>query len=112
VMREFIAYIDEAGDEGFGKLKGTPSVGGQSRWLMIGACVARGQDDPKLSKWRDDILAQFPKSKKRDLHFRDLNHDQRLFVSQQIGKHPLGVAVTCSHKVTIPGSSWAGVFKQ
>ena len=30
---EFIAYIDEAGDEGFGKLKGPTRSGGQSSWL-------------------------------------------------------------------------------
>jgi len=37
-MKEYVAYIDEAGDEGFGKLAAGP-VGGQSRWLVLGACI-------------------------------------------------------------------------
>jgi hypothetical protein len=111
-MIEFIAYIDEAGDEGFGKLKAAAGVGGQSRWLALGACIVRAADDGKLPKWRDEIIARFPRAKKRDLHFRDLSHDQRLFVCQEIAKRPIAAAITLSHKVTIPGGKWERVFKQ
>lgn len=110
-MTDFVAYIDEAGDEGFGKLAAGPS-GGQSRWLMIGACVVRRENDLKLPALRDGILAKFPKRKSRDLHFRDLNHAQKVVACQEIAGFPLGIAVVMSHKVTIPGTRHEVTFKK
>ena len=51
-----VVYIDEAGDEGFGKLK-SKIKSGQSQWLLVGAVIVRREDDLKLPKWRDEILA-------------------------------------------------------
>lgn len=110
-MADFIAYIDEAGDEGFGKLRTQGANGGQSNWLIIGACIVQGEHDTKLPSWRNHILKRLNRDA-RDLHFMNLNHDQRVVAAQEIGKLPLGAALSFSHKVTIPGSKWAGVFKQ
>ncbi len=110
-MHQFIIYIDEAGDEGFGKLAAGP-VGGQSRWLALGACVVTRENDLKLPRWRDDIVSRFPKKKTRNLHFHTLTHEQKTVVCQEISKLPIGVCVTLSHKVTIPGNSWEETFKQ
>jgi magnesium chelatase family protein len=49
-MADFIAYIDEAGDEGFGKLAAQGPGGGQSRWLVIGACIMRLSNDAKAPR--------------------------------------------------------------
>lgn len=110
-MSEFTAYIDEAGDEGFGKLA-TGAVGGQSRWLMLGACIVSREHDLLLPQWRNRILARFPKKKTNDLHFRDLKHDQKVVVCQEISRLPVRACVTMSHKVTIPGSPWEQAFKK
>ena len=87
-----VVYIDEAGDEGFGKLK-NPGHGGQSQWLLVGAAVVRGDMDPKLPSLRDAILGRFPKTMRRDLHFRYLKHDQKVVACQEIAKHPIFGAV-------------------
>ena len=108
---DFVAYIDEAGDEGFGKLAAGP-VGGQSHWLILGACLVSREDDLKLPHWRDQILGRFPKRKTRDLHFRYLNHAQKVVVSQEIAKLPVHLSLVLSHKVTIPGSKYESTFKQ
>jgi Protein of unknown function (DUF3800) len=110
-MHHFTVYIDEAGDEGFGKLAAGPT-GGQSRWLILGACIVSRENDLKLPTWRDQILARFPNSRKRDLHFRDLKHDQKTVVSQEIAKLPIGACLTLSHKVTIAGSRFEEAFKK
>lgn len=110
-MGEFIAYIDEAGDEGFGKLRTQGANGGQSNWLLIGACVVEAADDLKLPSWKDAILKRLQKTT-RDLHFIDLSHDQRIVVCQEMAKLPLGGAVAFSHKATIPGTKYERVFKQ
>jgi hypothetical protein len=96
-MPDFIAYIDEAGDEGFGKLKSSPAGGGQSRWLMIGACIVTAEHDAKLASWRNAIVTKL-KHGRLDLHFRDLNHNQRVMVSEEIAKLPVAAALTLSHK--------------
>lgn len=110
-MKEYVAYIDEAGDEGFGKLAAGP-VGGQSRWLILGACIVSRENDLKLPMLRDEILSRFRKKKTRDLHFRDLNHAQKIVACQAIAKFRLGVCVTLSHKVTIPGTKYEATFKK
>jgi hypothetical protein len=111
MAKEFIAYIDEAGDEGFGKLAAGP-IGGQSRWLMLGACVASRENDLSFPTWRDAILARFPRKRSRDLHFRELAHPQKIVACQEIAKLPVRACVVMSHKVTIPGSKWESVFKK
>ncbi len=110
-MHHFTVYIDEAGDEGFGKLAAGP-VGGQSRWLILGACIVSRENDLKLPRWRDQILERFPRKQKRDLHFRDLKHEQKIVVCQEIAKLPLGACLTLSHKVTISGSDFEDTFKK
>ncbi|MBC7871697.1 MAG: DUF3800 domain-containing protein [Chitinophagaceae bacterium] len=106
-----VVYVDEAGDEGFGKLR-LPEKGGQSQWLLLGSMIVRGGDDTKLPKWRNSILARFPRSRRRDLHFRDLNHEQKVVVCQEIANLPMLSCITFSNKLTIPGSQWANTFKR
>lgn len=112
MSKEYIVYIDEAGDEGFGKLRGDGQVGGQSRWLAIGGCVVSVDNDRRLPALKRQILARFPNRSHTDLHFRNLNHDQKVVACQEIGAFPLGAAVMLSNKTTIPGSKFAHVFKQ
>lgn len=106
-----VIYIDEAGDEGFGKLAG-PNRGGQSNWLLLGAAIVGGEYDPQLPHLKNRILQRFPEKKTPDLHFRTLKHEQKVVVAQEIAQEPIGVCITFSHKVTIPGSPWAHTFKQ
>lgn len=110
-MHQFTVYIDEAGDEGFGKLAAGP-IGGQSRWLILGACIVSRENDLRLPAWRDSILSRFPNSKKRDLHFRDLKHEQKIVVSQEIAKLPIGACLTLSHKANISGGKYEEIFKK
>jgi hypothetical protein len=110
-MKEYVAYIDEAGDEGFGKLAAGP-VGGQSRWLVLGACIVSRENDLRLPALRDQIVTRFAKRKSHDLHFRDLKHAQKVVVCQEIAAFPLEVCVTLSHKITIPGSRFEVAFKK
>jgi hypothetical protein len=111
MTHHFTAYIDEAGDEGFGKLC-AGQVGGQSHWLALGACVVSRENDLKLPTYRNHVLSRFPKRSTRDLHFRDLKHDQRIVVCQEIARLPVGVCVAMSHKITISGSRYEETFKQ
>lgn len=99
MARIFHAYIDEAGDEGFGKLR-QPDRGGQSTWLMLGAIITSGDHERDLPGWRDEIADGFVHKRRRDLHFQRLNHDQRVFACRLLARRPLGICVVASDKRT------------
>lgn len=109
---EFIAYIDEAGDEGFGKLKAPTQGHGQSSWLILGAMIVPANQDRLVPSWKRNMLARFPTKQSRDLHWRQLKHDQRVVISADLAKLPIRAALTLSHKVTIPGSKHEAAFKK
>jgi hypothetical protein len=97
----FIVYIDEGGDDGIRNFRSSGD-GGASPWLVIGGCIVSAENDTSIPKWRDDILKAFPSKQKRDLHFKDLDHSQRLHVCQEIAKLPVRLSVIMSNKTTIP----------
>ena len=107
----YIAYIDEAGDDGFSMLaSGEPT--GQSQWLIIGALLVSADDDRRLPQWKRDILARFPKRKSKELHFSELKHEQKIVVCEQIAQLPVTVALTLSNKATLPGSRIEATFSR
>ena len=111
-MKKFTAYIDEAGDEGFGKLRNENQGHGQSRWLILGAIIIEDENRSKTVEWRNSILSKFPNRQKRGLHWRDFKHEQKVVISKTISDLPLGIGLTLSHKITIPGSKFADTFKE
>lgn len=108
---EFVAYIDEAGDEGFGRLN-LPDPGRQSRWFLLGAAIVEGVNDPMMPSWRDAILDRFPRKQKREIHFRDLRHEQKVVVAQELSGLPLKCCVAFSNKITLCGTRWADIYKR
>lgn len=112
MSNKYFAYVDEAGDEGFGKLR-EPGTTGQSRWLCLGAIVTTKANDALIPSWRDEILSLFPSKKsKKDIHFKNLNHNQRLAACQRIAEKPVGVCVVASNKETILDSEELETFKE
>ena len=111
-MPHYYCYIDEAGDEGFGKLRKLDERGGQSTWLILGSIIVDEENNRKIAGWRDAIRARFTDKRKPDLHWRNLNHAQKVVASQDMARLPLGAALAMSHKVTIPDSKFAFQFKK
>jgi hypothetical protein len=110
-LKRFVAYVDEAGDEGFGKLDSDqPSA--QSQWFSIGACIVSEENDKLMVRWRDEIMAAFKNKNARDLHFRDLKHDQRVHACATIARKPIGSCVVSSAKKTLLTTAERDVFKQ
>lgn len=106
------AYIDEAGDEGLGKLKVQGVSGGQSQFFAIGAFLVAGERDAQLPQWRDEATRPFPQREGRDLHFRKLKHEQKIAVCHSLAAKPFAACVVLSYKPTIIGSPKYEVFKQ
>jgi len=110
-MQQYIAYVDEAGDEGFGKLREEGTTG-QSRWLSLGAAIVSKENDRFVPSWRDEIVNLFPRRQSRDLHFRHLNHDQRVAACALLSSKPFGICVISSNKETLLDSPVKEVFKR
>ena len=111
-MKHYTAYIDEAGDEGFGKLANPDPGCGQSHWLILGSIIIPDENRRLTASWRNDVLSNFPRKQTRDLHWRHLKHEQKIVVCNLLAEMPMGIGLTLSHKVTLPGSRYAGPFKQ
>jgi len=97
---EYVIYIDEAGDDGLGKLRNA-NGSGQSRWFAVGACCVRYSNDQNLVKWRDEIANNFANRQSRDIHFKHLKHDQRRYACRILGRKPVRIAAAISNKVTL-----------
>lgn len=102
MTHSFIAFIDEAGDDGLRKFREPGKRGGASSWLVISACVFRASLSLDAIKWRDEIGSLMPDRKKRELHFKELNHGQRLAAARTLATKPVRVLNVMAAKRPIP----------
>lgn len=104
MTHSFIAYIDEAGDDGLtGKYRAPGKQGGSSHWLTIGATVWRASRDLDAVKWAQGILAQMPERKRgKPLHFATLDHSQRVMAIGGICQRPMRTLCVFANKPIIP----------
>lgn len=111
-MHSFNVYIDEAGDDGIKPDRfRSPGTSGSSHWLAIGAAIIRASRDTEMVSNRDAIIDVFKrKKKKREIHFRELGHEQKLFACQAISEMPIRASVVMSNKTTIPSHPRKDLF--
>lgn len=96
----FVAYVDEAGDEGlkFGQ--------GSSEWFVLGAAILRRASEMPEIRLVDDVRARLNRGRKPEnqhpakkaLHFRDLQHEVRKFYAARIAQADLATAVVLIKK--------------
>lgn len=101
MAHSFIAYIDESGDDGLKRIRSTSHSGG-TQWLTISCCVARYVNDLEFVSWRDQIKV----GGKREIHFRELNHSQKLMACQKIATFPVRGITILSNKTLIPEGTY------
>ena len=102
----YLAFIDESGDDGLGKYREPGKRGGASQWLVISALVVRAVHSLDAVSWRDEINGLMPDRKRRELHFKDLNHGQRLAAARLISEKPVRVTSVLAYKPTIPEGTY------
>lgn len=96
----FVAYIDEAGDEGFKFGKGS------SEWFVLGAAILRRDSEMPEIKLVDEVRERLNRGRKPDrihparkaLHFRDLEHNIRKYYAARIARSTLTTAVVLIKK--------------
>ena len=81
-----IAYVDDAGDEG--------TRGSGTRWLVFGCAMVADADVPSARSGAEAAGIVVGRGEPRWLHFRDLQHDDRLGAIDYLCSQPwLGVIV-------------------
>lgn len=77
----FIAYVDESGDEGFS------FAAGSSEWFVLSALLLRRETELEAVKVLDGVKELLKKEPRRPLHFRKLEHHQRVAYVTELAKH-------------------------
>ncbi len=111
MAHSFVAYLDESGDDGISKFRSRGNEG-CSQWLTISCLLARMTNDLDLVQWRDEISSSIPHRTKRDIHFREFNHEQKLNACQLLAQKPVRLFSVLSNKTTIPSHSRKDLFKE
>lgn len=108
MAHSFIAYIDEAGDDGLsGKWRKPGKSGGSSHWLSIGAVVWRHSRDLDSVKWAQEISAPLPEQKrKKPLHFVEMDHPQRVMAINTLAGKPFRTLAILANKPIIPDGTY------
>lgn len=109
MAHSFIAYIDEAGDDGLhpDRYRVPGRGGGSSHWLTIGAIVWRYSRDLDAVQWAKAIREQLPQAKKtKPLHFKDLDHPQRVMAISGLCERPIRAVAVIANKPVIPADTY------
>jgi len=99
MTHSFVAYIDEAGDEGFEFPQ--PGINGTSHWFILSAVVIRRSADIETVKLIDAVRHRLNKKSHVTLHFREMNHDQKLVYCDEISRARLRIITVIVHKPSI-----------
>ncbi len=94
----FRVYIDESGDEGF---TFKPDGSGSSRWLVLSAIVVRKKNDLSMVRLLDEVRKKLGREPKKQLHFSDLKHEQRIPYVRHIAAASVRTVSVLIHKPAI-----------
>lgn len=102
MAHSFLIYIDESGDDGFGAFREPRTPGGRSHWLVLSALIVRSSRDLEAVEWRDEIKnLVLGKKTSRELHFRDLNHEQKVVAAQIMSTKPARLVSVLASKASL-----------
>jgi hypothetical protein len=91
----FVVYIDESGDEGFS------FENGSSEWFVLSAVVTLKSEDLQTVKLVDRVRQRLGRPEHKPLHFRDLRHEHRLPLIEEISRASLRVVTLLVHKPSV-----------
>ncbi len=96
----FVAYIDEAGDEGF-KFRTSLAKQSSSDWFVLAAFVTRKKTDTETVKMIDRVRSEFGVPPRKHVHWKKLKHPQKVRYAQLMAGLQARVISICVHKPTL-----------
>jgi len=97
----YIAYIDEAGDDGL-----RPKEPGEltaSQWMVISAVLVKAASEPLVLDWVKQIVYKLQQHQLTHLHFRRLKDDKKDIVCTEIAGLNVRIFSVLSHKRNMIG---------
>ena len=96
----FVAYVDEAGDEGF-RFRSSPTVQGSSDWFVLSAFITRKKTDLLTVKMIDQVRSEFGLPPKKHVHWKKLKHQQKVRYAQMMATLQARIVSACVHKPSL-----------
>ncbi|MEQ8179346.1 MAG: DUF3800 domain-containing protein [Amphiplicatus sp.] len=99
---EYVAYIDESGDDGLSAVKPISNPG-SSEWLILSAVVVRRANERLIPGWINELTSGFKNHQKSGVHFADLNPAKRRRACSLIAEKDARFFVVASNKKNMQG---------
>ncbi|KAB2937406.1 hypothetical protein [Hyphomicrobium sp.] len=99
IAPRFIAYIDEAGDDGLDAVRPI-DPDGSNEWLIMGATVIDATHEAASEQWISGIVGSLTKYNLPHLHFRHCNTTNGRHVCEIMADLPIHCFVVASNKRT------------
>ena len=96
----FVAYIDEAGDEGF-KFRTSLAKQSSSDWFVLAAFLTRKKTDAETVKLIDLVRSEFGLPPRKHVHWKKLKHAQKVRYAQMMAGLQARIIGICVHKPTL-----------
>jgi hypothetical protein len=96
-VNSFVAFIDEAGDEGF-VFRPHPQQG-SSQWFTLAACIMREKNRSAVMRKAKELLGPLEAMRKAPVHFMQLPHEQRVSVAHMLGTLSMRIVAVTVDKI-------------
>lgn len=106
----YVAYIDEAGDDGLKRIRSIDGKGA-TEWFAMAAVVIKAERVPQVPQWTRGIIDRLGLSQRTELHFTDLAEHNQALTCQAIADSPLRCFVVASNKRNMRGYQNANAAK-
>lgn len=93
----YVAYIDEAGDDGLQRLK-PADPNGASEWMVLSCLLIKTDREAEVLPWLKLLLGSFNQHQITHLHFRQLRDDKKLQACEYIAGLPVRLFSVVSNK--------------
>lgn len=98
----YIAYIDEAGDDGLRAVK-TKTPNGATEWMVLSAIVIKAERETETVQWVKEIIRKIGQHQITNLHFQKLRDDKRVIACSELPKYSIRIFSVISHKRNMVG---------
>ncbi|RJF81764.1 DUF3800 domain-containing protein [Azospirillum cavernae] len=94
---DYVAYIDEAGDDGLKRVYPFYE-NGSSEWFIVSCLLVRAENDHLMLDTVKSIVSQFKNSQRMDIHYRDLIPAKKKIACEAIALAKIRSFVVMSNK--------------
>lgn len=93
----YVAYIDEAGDDGLKRVYPFYE-NGSSEWFVLSCLLVRIENDRNLVNIIQELISKFKNSQSKYIHYRDLIHPKKIMACEALANAKVRSFIVMSNK--------------